>query len=556
MIRLSQPVGGLGMYRRCFSLAVPLMLGLLLAPNSAVQAQQLRYASPSFAGNSSGRDPLCYVAVIGEVKRPGVYSTSSTDYPKLVDIIQQAGGLTDKASANVRIVRDKKVAVRTFLSPGIRESLFSGDVVVVDGHRHGRRRAGSLTKQHSQGGETPRVVAEIDEPAVQIALVNVMSRPVVLKNVPPSLATVQGIASYLRQQPQVDRISVIVTNPSPVKQNQDSASTEQLSNGAVLVFEESFVDRANLPDLPDAVQIDAPVPPGSETTKSQPHEVIGDNRETTGEDSPGRAYVAGSGTEHKAFHSNWNRGALVLLPHGEASDTPLYSTPSDFNRHRESMRAGNPSASPQAEPGNELPDTEFAMVRTPGHASVSTPAGEPSAIAATSIDSISNRIDTTTFLVCLTGAVAAFAAFALLWTMARRVAITASVPITQSGQARIGLDALINDELPLTEEPMQLPSQMKFYGHPAGQRKIRIDAGQQVAAPHFSRSSSTKEAERQQHESANSASPGTSSDQALPSNGPVADSGSRQARPMIHSPEQSSGLLDRVLTTIHGASRQ
>jgi hypothetical protein len=533
------------------------MMGLLLSLQSEVQAQRQRFESPSFAGKRSGRSPLCYVAVIGEVNRPGVYSTSSTDYPKLVEIIQQAGGPTDKASGNVRIVRHGKPAGQLFLSPGLREVLFSGDVVIVDGHRRGRTIAGSSGRQHSQQQEAPRGVAASDEPAVQIALVNLIERPVVLNNVPANLATKKGIASYLKQQPQVDQIRVIATNPSPFNQQQDSVAAEQLLNGTVLVFKESLVERANLPDdLPEAVQIDAPLPPGSEAANGSLHDTIGDNPKSIREDGPGRAHVAGLGTDQEASLSNLNRGALVLLPHGDASDTLLYPMPVDSNREREGLRAGDPSAFPQAEPGTELRDAEFAMVRPPGHASVSAPTDKPTAVAAITGESLSNRIDSTTLLVCLTGAVAAFAAFALLWTMARRVAVTASVPITQSGQARSSLDALINDELPLTEEPTQLPSRMKFYGRPAGRRKIRIDAGQQVGGPHFSHSPSAKATERQQYETANSASPGTASDQALPNSGPVADSGSRRARPMIHSPEQTSGLLDRVLTTIHGASRQ
>src|SRR5690606_21190513 len=47
------------------------------------------------------------------------------------------------------------------------------------------------------------------------------------------------------------------------------------------------------------------------------------------------------------------------------------------------------------------------------------------------------------------------------------------------------LNRLINNELPIIEEPTLLPDRAGFHGEAVGRRRLRIDAEQTLSGPHF-----------------------------------------------------------------------
>src|SRR5579863_614674 len=104
----------------------------------------------------------CYFGVMGEVGRPGVYETRGD--LTLVELIKRAGGITRDAEPAARVFRRGRLAEQVFLGSDGSTRLLAGDLVVVE------RRESS-----------PRAILPPTMPAVQLAFLNLIDRPVVVK---------------------------------------------------------------------------------------------------------------------------------------------------------------------------------------------------------------------------------------------------------------------------------------------------------------------------------------------------------------------------------------
>jgi len=93
---------------------------------------------------------------------------------------------------------------------------------------------------------------------------------------------------------------------------------------------------------------------------------------------------------------------------------------------------------------------------------------------------------------------------------------------------RYYLDAIINDRLPLTEESLNLPKTLQFYGRPAEQKSYRLQAKHEIPRPphYLKRKPHTDVAE------------------------PSGNSGSKLP------PNKGPSVLDRALTTVQGGDQQ
>jgi len=155
--------------------------------------------------------------------------------------------------------------------------------------------------------------------------------------------------------------------------------------------------------------------------------------------------------------------------------------------------------------------------------------------------------DTSALIAGIFGGLVLCSAVFFLWSMARRAVKPRVRPVPQ-GEGRV-LDALINNELPLTEETFELPLTLEFYGRPTGPIKIRIDAAHQLSGPHFPPDNAGDEA------------PGRTSVVPMPetdenSESPSAAAAGNQPTEQVHpAADYKFGLLDRVLSTVHGASQ-
>ncbi len=156
-------------------------------------------------------------------------------------------------------------------------------------------------------------------------------------------------------------------------------------------------------------------------------------------------------------------------------------------------------------------------------------------------------------MVGVIGSLAALSACGLLWSMARRAATPRVQPIQQ--KAETVLDALINDHLPLIEEPIHLPSRLKFYGRPSGPRKIRLDAGHPITGPH-DRPAVPATSEAQSPLQRSSLRPNPEPCETRRSEARGESSSGRPPRPRAQpAGDRKYGLLNRVLLSVHGATQ-
>ncbi|MCC7420658.1 MAG: hypothetical protein IT428_10265 [Planctomycetaceae bacterium] len=224
-----------------------LFAGMLLLAAAAVPA--VRAGQPRGLTMVSGGSGRSYIGVLGAVPSRKVFEFNSPN-PDIKEVLQAAGGVTEKANGNVRIVSGGKPGQQVFLTPNTRLALRSGDVLIVD------------------GAEPPRsnihLASASSNPAtIPVALINVMDRPVVMA-LRMEDASVNKIVGLLNQEPEVaNSVKIIPTsrtrsaNPGDFMSDRDAT----LNPGTVLVFNRSELDLARIPKtLPPAVAVDVASP--------------------------------------------------------------------------------------------------------------------------------------------------------------------------------------------------------------------------------------------------------------------------------------------------------
>ncbi|NOX55388.1 MAG: hypothetical protein GXP27_13310 [Planctomycetes bacterium] len=209
----------------------------LLAAANRVPVGQNSTAGPSFFG------------IMGEVGRPGVYQMSAR-WPALATLLKAAGGLTARASGNLRIVRDGRIAFITSVGTGAATKLMPGDLVIADAQS--ARTGGAQRWAAGAGVWTPSVA----RPPVQLAFVNLLPRRPVVVKVAGERATVQQIVADLGQSSEiVPTVRVLLTNRRASSQPLRDA---YLPNGTVLVFNPRLIDISRLPPFPKPYVVEGP----------------------------------------------------------------------------------------------------------------------------------------------------------------------------------------------------------------------------------------------------------------------------------------------------------
>ncbi len=206
-----------------------------------------------------------YFGVLGQVARPGVYELSNSQ-PDLRDLIQQAGGLTTKATNQIRIVRQGNAGQIVFYSPALKFPLAPGDLIVADGPLMGQAQNQNRLRQTSALPTNIQTAEysvpenwEFSEAYRQVALVNLIERPVILP-VPSTHANLQSVLAYLGQQPGLaGSVKVLPVGRGRTVRQTSSENRSEFSVPTVLYFHPQTVDRARLPKLPD-VYHDTPKP--------------------------------------------------------------------------------------------------------------------------------------------------------------------------------------------------------------------------------------------------------------------------------------------------------
>ncbi len=150
------------------------------------------------------------------------------------------------------------------------------------------------------------------------------------------------------------------------------------------------------------------------------------------------------------------------------------------------------AASPHFEPAAELP------LALPLAASVPVPSvPAPSDPSPATAESEQRRgslaaLGTPAIVIGVLALAAMCFAVSVAWTRVDRAAQTDAEPIHTSGDEVVSapsrrqvLERLINNDLPMIEEPAQLPDRMDYHGEELGRRRLMLDDSHELMGPHF-----------------------------------------------------------------------
>ena len=182
---------------------------------------------------------------MGEVAHPGAYAAPAAW--TLKDLIKRAGGITPQANKTVRIFRGGILTEQVFLGSGEAPSLLPNDLIVVGAH--GSSGSPATAANASQGSNVQAAVS-----AVQIAFVNLIDRPVIVK-MPSDQATLARIVELLGQ-PADSAAKIRVFAPlgaGPRDSDSIDQATRPLDSGTVLVFSMASIRLGTLPALPEPI---------------------------------------------------------------------------------------------------------------------------------------------------------------------------------------------------------------------------------------------------------------------------------------------------------------
>lgn len=626
------------------------------AERSWSQARQAQPATGGFAG------------VIGEVARSGTYELGGPS-DSLQALLQRAGGLTESASGNVRIIRRGRPGQHVFLRPEVDYTIFPDDVIVV-GSRH---RQGIGT---GVAPRRPRSLAGKPGEPVKLAFVQLVSRPVVLR-MRPDDATPARIVALLGQSPELARhLRFVSPSGRAVRQVSHIPPVDQpLSDGTVVIFPPSGVDVSRIPPLPAARKLNAhPAVPAEVASATQASVVPPAHPETVVSPQPGSTRTAAEAESQTETYagpqlagpvlsnvvqaagengpvSRGSRESEVEVLDGPPQDLGASAIISEGSGEAPSvgetaglrrMLAPRAGTAPESAGG-----TQYAGTPAPGRPGIEhvadpalagvvgggadwltrvTPA-DPGRAASPNTDTLAANAggeaaaetedrssagpgdledespveasawSASTVVILTFGTLLALGTFIVLWSMASQTETvgqgaaeeTVAIPLTRDA----ALEALIQNRLPLTVEPVELPETLEFYGRPQGTLKLRLDAAHEPAArgPRFAsrsaagsgKATSTGERSSAVAESKTATAPASTAPAvaAVAGHVPEADitpgsasnspsNGAGETRYRADSAEPSSprrpavsrsrsrraGLLDRVLATVHGAEPQ
>ena len=206
------------------------------------------------------------LGILGEIAKPGVYHVDAGSL-SVQALVRRAGGLTDDASMSIRIVRQERVAQSLFFSAQADSRLMPGDVLVVES----KRALAEITKvidAAPRGNPVrPAAASSADPIGVQVAFLNVLDTPVIVK-LHPEDARIENVVQMLGQPIELAG-SVRVLGPDRIAaaSAQRAAAIPRLSDGAVLVFPRGSINRSKLPTLP--------TPYGSEIANGATSSLVG-----------------------------------------------------------------------------------------------------------------------------------------------------------------------------------------------------------------------------------------------------------------------------------------
>ena len=479
-----------------------------------------QFPTRSTASAPSAVQPIPFAAVVGQIRRPGVYELAPNT--RLTELISRAGGLPASASGNIRIVRNGRSGIHTFLDPKTPKSKIMvrpGDVVVADAFHSRSSWRGSTTVSQRRSESIP----------VHIGIVNLVNRPVVLP-VWGQYSTVGGVLNMLGQPPGLaDRLRLESAAHTLARRRKHSVAKRhvQLVSGDVLVLDQLSVHSDQIPvTLPQTYRLarqatTAPNPGSAPTLRSQSERGTGqhtgpvaDRRVPVPLIQPGPHPAARIASNPTSGPSTEPGQPLKPAPLGRPLATPTPASdpgaPSVANPHALAPHTADDSGieakpsqpaigtvtdaapSPQTtkttNQGTTIGSAETNPVAQTTATSVRRPADPtPGTRSATSTPSDS-RLTTTQWVfyaVIYSAVVAMLAAGLLLWQIARTNTSRRSSTKPQTEEPEIDpLEALVQNQLNIYEESLAFPAHLTFHGRPCREPRYRIDARHEFAGPH------------------------------------------------------------------------
>lgn len=480
---------------------------------SVIPLHNARAQVPSRGLTASGN----FIAVMGEVKNAGVYEFVETA-PPLVDVLRFAGGFTRFADQSVRIIRGGRSGLREFVTPSNDVTLLPGDVVIADSSQRLQRRDNSTTTDIN------------NLPSVEVAIIGLLDRPAVT-TVNGAKSTLGGFLKHLGQpESLISRVRLVESRMSSRK----LLATTRLSDNCVVVIPNPRdVDRRGIPALPPSfarvsvASINSPVqypgriepipqpqprppmhpvpyPPvgmyprqpltaSAIPTLIQPPATDEDNDDSN---SPsGRAGVTDS-VPGQTFVEDFNGQDPNrvyqpvpgrLQPHRMPIPIARNIPPAVENLHPPVTRPSPTIEQADAETGSG-PSLENAIAKAE---SAVPPAQKPVEANKPQIIPSQEADSDVAMIVLYLALVGLLVIGILLLAMVRTEPPpkkTAAQVATKTVTEADLLDRLIRNELPILEEPPDLPTKLEFFGQTRSDRKLRIDqAHSSPAKPHFDR---------------------------------------------------------------------
>lgn len=452
-----------------------------------------------------------YVAIMGEVIKPGTYHLDSTSL-KLQSVVQRAGGLTSEASPTIRVVRQGRVTQKEVYSDHVSTPVFPGDLLVVEAKPSLSKHSNQFTFNNEPSMIHARYEERSDAAGVQIALVNLVDYPLVLK-LHPDDASAVNIVERLGQPIELLANTYIITpDKFPRSTSEEAKHAIRLAQGSVMVFDRDRVNRNRLPSsLPQPIE--------SEIAMGAQPGLIGSPWGQSPELRNLGQRVASGSPEANEFREQFER--RMSLP---SSETSSDSSAPEINENQVEVTPSNRASKPRIA---NLPFTGTPRIKT--SSSSASQSDQPTSDSIPQPDDSANESSLPSLamenepspgssafsgiqLFILIVVVSTLVAGALLLRRvlesnsvnhdARKTSIPEaaaselpSVIGDNQTQSRSLLERLIKNELPISIESIAFPAELILQGKIAAQPILRVDGPQSILkqnGPHFG--SSTRSA--------------------------------------------------------------
>ncbi len=233
---------------RSRSLGCCLLLSAAVVAGEA-SAQGPRSNSKTITWQSPQNSQDIQVGILGEIAAPGVYRVDAASL-SVQALVRRAGGLTEEASLSIRIVRQERVVQNLFFSPQADSPLMPGDVLIVESKRALSAMSKVLDGRRPASPVVPAANSPADPTGVQVAYVNVLDAPVVVK-LHLDDARLERVVQMLGQPIELTG-AVKVIDPQKASHTvaQVASGTLRLTDGSVLIFPKGSINHSRLPALP------------------------------------------------------------------------------------------------------------------------------------------------------------------------------------------------------------------------------------------------------------------------------------------------------------------